>query len=106
MPSRPQTGHANTVIAFQLVPLHLNYTNAVERAIATYKYHLITVFRKHLSTALATAHEHLCQQRGNFRSTKITTTPSIDNKRLEMTMLPVPITEPRVRTKMEFLKFI
>ena len=66
----------------------------------------LQLVRKHLPKALATAHEHLCQQRGNVWSTKITTTPSINNNRLEMTMLPVPITKPCVRTKMAFLKFI
>ena len=32
----------NAGVTFQLVPLHLHHTNAAERAIDTYKYHLIT----------------------------------------------------------------
>ena len=61
---------------------------------------------KHLPKALATAQGHLCQQQRNFRSTKITATPSIDNNTPEMTTPSVPLTEPHVLTKMAFLKSI
>ena len=64
------------------------------------------LIHKHLPKILATAQGHLCQQRQNLRSTKITATPSIDNKTSEMTTTSVPPTEPRVRTEMALLKSI
>ena len=62
--------------------------------------------RKHLPKALATSQGHLRQQQRNVQSTKTTATPSIDNNTPEMTTPSFPIKEPRVRTKMSFLKSI
>ena len=62
--------------------------------------------RKHLPKALATAQGNSRQQQKNVRSTKITTTPSIDNNTLEMTTHSIPPMETRVRTKMAFVKSI
>ena len=64
----------------------------------------LQLVRKHPPKGLTTAQRHLCQQRQNVRSTKITATPSIDNNTPEMPAPSVPITEPRVQTKMALLK--